>query len=30
MGEIADRIKKRKEVLQKHQEIALLAHLKRI
>ena len=30
MGEIADRIKKRKEMLQKHQEIALLAHLKRI
>lgn len=28
--EIAERIKKRKEVLQKHQEISLLAHLKRI
>jgi hypothetical protein len=30
IDEIAERIKKRKEVLQKHQEIALLAHLKRI
>lgn len=30
MNEIADRIRKRKEMLQKHQEIALLAHLKRI
>lgn len=30
MGEIAERIKKRKEMLQKHQEISLLAHLKRI
>ena len=30
MSEIEERIKKRKEVLQKHQEIALLAHLKRI
>lgn len=28
--EISERIKKRKEVLQKHQQLALLAHLKRI
>lgn len=30
MQEINERIKKRKDTLQKHQEIALLAHLKRI